>query len=197
MSTVLPLLVLDPDLDPWDRQPDETPLRHSQFRAFMDVGRGRTLSNTAETLGRHRTYLWAVAHAYRWVERAEAHDRHLDEMHERVWLDERRKAAEYDARLLQGATSLAARRLRSLNETDLSPGDLIRLLDVIMRRRRELFGDPTMTVAVTGPGGDPLTVQLAELAALTPDQRRTAVLGLADDVRRRALAAAGGADDDT
>jgi hypothetical protein len=118
-------------------------------------------------------------------------------MHERVWLDERRKAAEYDARLLQGATSLAARRLWSLNETDLSPGDLIRLLDVIMRRRRELFGDPTMTVAVTGPGGDPLTVQLAELAALTPDQRRTAVLGLADDVRRRALAAAGGADDDT
>lgn len=197
MPTVqLPTLVLAVDLDPWDRQPGETALRYTQFRTFLDDGRGRTLRKAAETLARHPSYVRAVAAAYRWVERVEAFDRHRDELHEKVWLEERRKAAENDARLLNAATAKVAQRLTTLLPEELEPADLVRMLDVVMRHRRGLFGDPALTVAVTGPAGDPLTAQMAELTAMTADQRRTAIAQLAAMVQRRSEAAAGGDDDE-
>lgn len=197
MATVpLPVIVLDPDLDAWDRQPTETTRRYAQFRAYLDTGRGRTLRKVAETLTRSAGYVRQVAAAYRWVERAEAFDRHRDVLDEKVWLEKRRQAAERDSQLLNAAVGTIARRLGTLQPDDLEPADLIRMLDVVMRHRRGLFGDPGLTVAVTGPGGDPLAVQVAELAAMTPDQRRDAIATLAAAVARRTQAAAGGDDDE-
>jgi hypothetical protein len=197
MPTVqLPTLTLATDLDPWDRQPNETTRRYDQFRAYLDAGRGRTLRKTSETLTLSADHIRHVAAAYRWVERAEAWDRDRDELHEKVWLEERRKAAENDARLLNAATAKVAQRLTTLLPEELEPADLVRMLDVVMRHRRGLFGDPALTVAVTGPAGDPLTAQLAELTAMTADQRQTAIAHLAATVQRRSEAAAGGDDDE-
>lgn len=184
------------DRDPWDRQPDETPHKYGQFLAYRDLGRARTLAKTGEALGRSAGYLRLISAEYRWVERAEAWDQDLDQAHQREWLDTRRAAAEHDARILNKAAEMLADRLDTLDPDDLSPGDVARLLDVVMRHRRTLFGDPTATIAVTGPAGDPLTVRLAEFAALPADQRRAAAVDLADTVRRRALAASGADDDD-
>ena len=197
MPTVaLPTLTLDPDLDPWDRQPRETTLRYAQFRTYLDAGRARTLRGAAETLARHPAYVRAVAAAYRWVERAEAWDRHRDELDEKVWLERRRLAAERDGQLLDAAVGKIAQRLRALLPEELDPADLIRMLDVTMRHRRGLFGDPALTVAVTGAGGDPLAVHVAELTAMSPDQRRAAITDLTEAVRRRSEAAAGADDDE-
>lgn len=197
MPTVqLPVIALAADRDPWERQPDETTYRYGQFRAYDDDGRTRTMRKTADTLARHPSYVRAVAAAYRWVERAEAHDKHRDELDEKAWVDERRKAARRDGILLNSAVGKVAARLNSLLAEELSPADLVRLLDVTMRHRRALFGDPALTVAVTGPGGDPLTVQMAELAAMTADQRRAAIVDLTAAVRRRTDAIAGGDDDE-
>lgn len=197
MATVaLPTLVLDPGRDPWDRQPDETAYRHGQFVAYRDLGRARTLRKVAETLARHPAYVRTVAAAYRWAERAEAHDRHRDELDEKAWLEERRKAAQRDSALLNAAVGKIAGRMQTLLPEELDPADLVRMLDVVMRHRRALFGDPGLTVAVTGPGGDPLAVQLAELAAMTADQRRAAIAALTAAVARRSRASAGGDDDE-
>lgn len=192
----LPVIGLAGDRDPWDRQPDETTHRYKQFRTYLDEGRARTLRKAAETLARHPAYVRAVAAAYRWAERAEDWDKHRDELAEKQWVESRRAAADNDARLLNAAVGKIAQRLTTLQPTDLTPADLVRLLDVTLRQRRALFGDPAMTVAVTGPGGDPLTVQLAELAAMTVDQRRSAIVALTAAVRRRTDAIAGGDDDE-
>lgn len=192
----LPVLALDADLDLWERQPDETALRYAQFRAYLDVGRGRTLRKAAETLARHPAYVRTVAAAYRWGERAEAHDRHRDELHERVWLEQRRQAAERDGQLLNAAVAKVAQRLSVLLPEELDPDDLIRLLDVTMRHRRVLFGDPGLTVAVTGPGGEPLGGHMAELVAMSAEQRRSTIADLVATVQRRSEAAAGGDDDE-
>lgn len=198
MPTVqLPTLVLAAGLDPWDRQPGETTRRYDQFRVYLDAGRGRTLRKASETLTLSADYVRHVAAAYRWVERAETYDRHRDDLHEKVWLEERRKAAENDARLLNAATAKVAQRLTTLLPEELEPADLVRMLDVVMRHRRGLFGDPTaLTVAVTGPTLDPLTARLAELTSMTADQRRAAIAELAASVQRRSEAAAGGDDDE-
>ncbi|MFF8026543.1 hypothetical protein ACFZDJ_36695 [Streptomyces sp. NPDC007896] len=75
-------------------------------------------------------------------------------------------------------------------------GDFIRLRDVAMRHRRVLFGDPAATIAVTGPGGNPLAVQLAEFAQLPPEQRRVRLSDLAAAVQRRTKALDGADDED-
>ncbi len=189
-------LDLDPSADAWERQPGETVKRYAQFCAYRDLGRARTLRKVSETLTLSADYVRHVAAAMLWVQRAEAFDRHRDELHQAVWLDARREAAERDAAILSEAVQRVAERLRILDAEELSPHDLIRLLDVAMRHRRALFGDPQMTVAVTGPGGDPLAVQMAEFEAMSAEQRRVAIEDMAATTLRRLRAIAGDDDDD-
>lgn len=188
-------LIMDADTDPWERQSKESVLRFNQFCGYRGLGRTRTLRKVTETLALNDRYVRSVAAAYRWVERAEAWDLHRDELDQQAWLVRRRAAADNDAKLLDAALAKIAQRLKTLTLEELSPTDLIRLFDVSLKHRRTLFGDPVTTVALTGPRGDPLTVQLAEFAHLSIDQRRQAILDLTDAVRRRADAAAGVDDD--
>ncbi|MFF4391458.1 hypothetical protein ACFY0G_32415 [Streptomyces sp. NPDC001552] len=193
--TTNPPITLDPSLDPWERQQGETPRRHGQFATYKDLGRARTLAKAAETLTLAYGHVKNTAAEFRWRERVEAWDRSMDRQYEATWLEERRKAAETDARILGAAIGKLAQRLSTLRADDLSPGDFIRLMDVAMRHRRVLFGDPTETIAVTGHGGNPLAVQLAEFAQLPADQRRVRLADLAASVNRR-LRAVDGTDDE-
>lgn len=195
-GTNRPPIALDADLEPWEHQLGETPKRYSQFCDYRDLGRARTLRKVADTLALNDRYVRAVSAEFRWVERAEAFDLNRDRLHEAAWLEERRKAAENDAKLLGAFVGKLADRLRTLKTEDLSTGDAIRLLDVTMRHRRALFGDPTATIAVTGPGGDPLTVQLAELSGMTSEQRQSAIAALVETVQRRSSASDAVDDDD-
>jgi hypothetical protein len=189
-------IVLDVDLDPWERQPGETVKRYGQFATYRDDGRTRTLRKVAETLTLNVGYVRQVSAAMLWVQRAEAFDRNRDQLHEAAWLEQRRQAADNDAKILGAVVGKLAERIRALKPDDMSVADLTRLLDVTFRHRRALFGDPQMTVAVTGPGGDPLAVQVAEFSGMGAEQRRFAIEEMAKSALRRAAAAAGVGDDD-
>lgn len=189
------LTALDEDTDPWEQQPGETVYRFNQFARYRDMGRARTLRRVAETLNRSPAYVGQVCAAYMWVERAASWDRNRDHLHEQVWLDERRIAAQADAQLLRKSAAVLTQRMASLKAEELEPADLIRLLDVTMRHHRNLFGQE-VTVAVTGPAGGPVQVALADLADLSPEQRRQQLNALAADVIRRSESAAGTADDE-
>lgn len=189
-------LTLDPSLDPWERQPGESARKHGQFATYRDLGRARTLAKAAESLTLAHGHVRNTASENRWRERVEAWDRHLDLLYEATWLEERRKAAESDAKILGAAIGKLAQRLSTLRAEELSPGDFIRLMDVAMRHRRVLFGDPTETIAVTGQGGNPLAVQLAEFAQLPAEQRRVRLADLAASVNRRLRAVDGSDDED-
>ncbi|MFF4292108.1 hypothetical protein ACFY0N_00455 [Streptomyces vinaceus] len=195
MTTNAPI-TLSPSLDPWEKQQGETPHRYGQFVTYKDLGRARTLSKAAETLTLAYGHVKNTAAEFRWRERVEAWDRHMDLLYEATWLEERRKAAESDARILGAAIGKLAQRLSTLRAEELSAGDFIRLMDVAMRHRRVLFGDPTETIALTGQGGNPLAVQLAEFAQLPADQRRVRLADLAASVNRRLRAVDGGDDED-
>ncbi|MFJ7586974.1 hypothetical protein ACIQZO_06180 [Streptomyces sp. NPDC097617] len=189
-------LVFDPALDLWERQPNESARKHGQFVTYRDLGRARTLAKAAESLTLAHGHVRNTAAENRWRERVEAWDRHLDRLYEATWLEERRKAAESDAKILGAAIGKLAQRLGTLRAEELSPGDFIRLMDVAMRHRRVLFGDPTETIAVTGQGGNPLAVQLAEFAAMPKAQRRVRLADLAASVNQRLRAVDGSDDDD-
>ncbi|MFI1703031.1 hypothetical protein [Streptomyces griseoruber] len=195
MST-RPPITLAPDLDPWERQPNETPHKHGQFATYRDIGRTRTLTEAAQRLTLAYGHVRNLAAQYRWRERVEAYDQHLDRQYEAMWLQERRKAAETDAKILGAAIGKLAQRLTTINPAEMSVGDFIRLMDVAMRHRRVLFGDPTETIAVTGDGSSPLAQQFAEFAEMPPEQRRARLADLAASVNQRIKAVDGSDDED-
>lgn len=195
MST-RPPITLGPELDPWERQPTETPHKHGQFVTYRDLGRTRTLTEAAQRLTLAYGHVRNLAAQYRWRERVEAYDRHLDRQYEAMWLEERRKAAETDAKILGAAIGKLAQRLTTLNAAELSAGDFIRLMDVAMRHRRVLFGDPTETIAVTSEGSNALAEQFAEFAQMSPEQRRSRLGELAASVNQRIKAMDGSDDED-
>lgn len=195
MST-RPPINLDLDIDPWERQPNETPHKYGQFAAYRDIGRTRTLTEAAQRLTLAYGHVRNLAAQYRWRERVEAYDRHLDRQYEAMWLEERRKAAETDAKILGAAIGKLAQRLGSLRADELSAGDFIRLMDVAMRHRRVLFGDPTETIAVTGEGSNALAQQFAEFAQMSPDLRRSRLAELAASVNQRIKAVDGNDDEE-
>ncbi|MEU1180626.1 hypothetical protein ABZ464_23790 [Streptomyces sp. NPDC005820] len=195
MST-RPPITLAPDLDPWERQPSETPHKHGQFATYRDIGRTRTLTEAAQRLTLAYGHVRNLAAQYRWRERVEAYDQHLDRQYEAMWLQERRKAAETDAKILGAAIGKLAQRLTTINPAEMSVGDFIRLMDVAMRHRRVLFGDPTETIAVTGDGSSPLAQQFAEFAEMPPEQRRARLADLAASVNQRIKAVDGSEDED-
>ncbi|MFJ6014479.1 hypothetical protein [Streptomyces sp. NPDC092952] len=196
MSTTLAPIKLDPALPPWEQQPGETSKKYGQFVTYRDLGRARTLPRAAELLQRHPVTIRKASAEFRWLERAEAYDRHLDRLYEATWLEERRKAAEADARILGAAIGKVAQRLPHLNAAEMSAGDVIRLMDVAMRHRRVLFGDPLETVVVTTESRSPLAGALEEFAGLPAAQRNARLAELAATVARRVRAVEGGDDED-
>lgn len=139
--TELSGLDLDPNRDPWDRQPKETNHRYGQFVVYRDLGRARLVRQAAENLRVRPDYLRHVAASMLWSARAEAWDAHRDEQFDKMWLEERRRAAADDARILDGILSKIVARLRTLKPELLTPADVARLVDVAMRHRRVLYGD--------------------------------------------------------
>ncbi|MEU5452588.1 MULTISPECIES: hypothetical protein [Streptomyces] len=194
--TTKPPITLTPTLDLWEQQkPRESARKHGQFITYRDLGRARTLAKAAESLTLAHGHVRNTAAEFRWRERVQAWDQHLDRMYEATWLEERRKAAESDAKILGAAIGKLAQRLGTLRAEELSPSDFIRLMDVAMRHRRVLFGDPTETIALTGQGGSPLAVHLTEFSEMPPEQRRVRLAHLTASVDRR-LRAISGEDDD-
>jgi len=189
-------LTLDPDTEPWERQPGETVKRFGQFTVYRDAGRVRTLRRAAEALALAPSYVRDVAAAYHWTSRADRWDRHRDQLHEAAWLDARREAAKRDASVLDDAMTKLADRLTTLDPTELGPPDLIRGLDMVLKHRRQLYGDP-YPVTLTGPAGGPvqLDIKTEAFVAMPDEQRRAELRRMAEDVLRRAAAAAGEDDD--
>ncbi|WP_228980152.1 hypothetical protein [Streptomyces sp. DH12] len=190
-------ITLDPTLDPWERQPRETPKRHARFLAFRDLGLTRTLAKAADELALSYSHVRAMAAEYRWHDRASAWDAHQQRQYAAEMEEERRRAAREDVRVLRIMTGMIGQALPNVQQqaADMTLAEFTRFVDITLKWRRTLFGDPTETIAVTGPGGDPLTVAVEEYAAMPLEQKRVRLAELAATVARRARAL-GDADDE-
>ncbi|WP_405961244.1 hypothetical protein OG235_36900 [Streptomyces sp. NBC_00024] len=191
-------ITLDPTLDQWERQPGETPRRHARFLVFRDLGLTRTLAKASDALALSYSHVRALAAQYRWQDRAASWDAHQQRQYTAEMEEERRKAARDDAKILRIMTGMVGQALPHVQQqaAEMSITEFSRFVETTMKLRRNLFGDPTETIAVTGPGGDPLTVQVAEFQQMPPEQRRVRLAELAASVSRRVKALDGDDDDD-
>jgi hypothetical protein len=191
-------ITLDPAVDLWERQPGETSKRYARFLAFRDLGLTRTLAKASDELALSYSHVRAMAAEYRWQDRAAAWDSHQQRQYVAEMEEERRRSARDDAKILRIMTGMVGQALPHVQQraADMSIGEFTRFVETTMRLRRNLFGDPTDTIAVTGAGGDPLTVQLAEFQQMPAEQRRVRLADLAASVTRRVQALDGDDDED-
>ena len=188
MSSKQPIQ-LATDRDPWERQPGESHKQYSRFRAFLELGRVRTLKQAAEMLhglGDAIAYRTLQQYSYelRWTERAEAHDRDQDRLERVRLLQLRREMWARHRKLAGGLTAKAVERMKNLKSAELTPLDLVRFLRTAAELERAALGEPDTTVALTGPAGGPVVVE--DFSRYSPKERRARLEALASELGRRA-----------
>jgi hypothetical protein len=180
---------LDPGREPWDQQPRETSKQYERFLRFRDLGRMRSLTTANKVLteiGDELTYgtIRIQSHIYRWTGRAQAWDRHQDELDRDRITQARRDMIDRHQKIAGALAKKALSALRILKEADLDPADVVRFLKLATDLEVRALGEPNQTIAVTGPAGGPIVTE--DITNLTDEERRVRLKEVATELARRA-----------
>jgi len=180
---------LDPDREPWNQQPREVSKQYERFLCFRDLGRVRSLTTTNKALtgiGDKLSYgyIRIQSHIYRWTERAQAWDRHQDELDRDRTIQARRDMIDRHQKIAGALTKKALTALRALQDADLGPSDVVRFLKLATDLEVRALGEPNQTIAVTGPAGGPIVTE--DITHLTDEERRIRLKEVATELARRA-----------
>lgn len=183
MTRIRPLR-LAVDREPWERHPGEGEKTYAHFAVYRDLGRARTLAQTAQTLAVSASYLRGLAAAHHWTDRAGAWDRETDRLYAQRMALLRRDVAEQDARMANAFLAKALERLRRIDPDELGPADLVRWCAFASTLRREAYGAPPSSPDGV-PGSVSAPVDTPDYATLTPAQRVARMVALRDELQRR------------
>lgn len=180
---------LDPGREPWDQQPREVAKQYERFLRFRDLGRMRSLTTANKVLteiGDELTYgyIRIQSHIYRWTERAQAWDRHQDELDRDRITQARRDMIDRHQKIAGALAKKALGALRVLENADLEPSDVVRFLKLATDLEVRALGEPNQTIAVTGPAGGPILTE--DITNLTDEERRMRLKEVAAELARRA-----------
>lgn len=199
MASKPPINLAD-DREPWDRQPGESNRQYSRFRVFMELGRTRTLKQAVEMLHgvgddrvAYRT-LMQYAYEYRWTERAESHDYAQDQLEASRLLTMRREMYARHRKIAGALQAKAVAALQNIQPQDMTALDVVRFVRYGTQIEATALGEPTQTVAVTGPAGGPIMTD--DMSRLSAEERRSRLLTISAELARRAGAAQLGDDDE-
>lgn len=182
--------------DPLRQQPGESRHRFEVFEQFLQMEKPRKLSVLAQQLGMNPDHVRQMAVQGQWDERIRL-DREAARAAYRAEFEEQaREAARQDRAVLQGMLSRAGRELMSL-EGPLAPDQIFRLLDLALKHRRSLFGDP-LKAGVGEREEAPATQVNVEIKNFTDLPKEGQLQAIEDEVQKtwRWLAAAKNAEDE-
>jgi hypothetical protein len=157
---------------PWEQQSRESAKAYAAFCAYRDLGPRRSLRAAAEKFyGRNTSAAtrqcagWSST--FRWVKRAHAWDRHLDEEAREAQEQARRDMAQRQAQEAKALQGKAIERLRSLRPEELGPSDVLRFFIEAATLERLALGEPetVQRQELTGRGGAPLRFTLEDAVA--------------------------------
>ena len=157
---------------PWEQQPGESSRAYGAFCAYRDLGPRRSLRAAAEKFyGRtaagvvRQCTSWSST--FRWVERAQAWDRHLDLEARQAQEEARREMSQRQAQEAKALQAKAVERLRGLRPEEMSPADVVRFFVEAAKLERLALGEPetVQRQELTGRGGTPLRFSLEDAVA--------------------------------
>ncbi|MBA8827877.1 hypothetical protein FHX42_005284 [Saccharopolyspora lacisalsi] len=202
-GNALHYIELSEDRYPWDQQDEESADRYKVFRKFLELGRSRTLAEagrrvegTGRKTGYSKQYMSKLAKSGQWYERARAWDQFHDRLVNQRFIERSQQAADREMAILDKALTQVDSNLDHMDE--LAPEHAIRLLDVALKHRRALFGDPTKA-AEKDPDSPqqeaPSRVEVTHLDGMNDDAKIAAVREIME-TNQRWLSAASETDDD-
>ena len=154
----------------WDRQPGESSKAYAHFCLYRDMGQGRSLRKLAEDAKciSKVAQLRRWSSKWQWVERSRKYDDYL-EMQERIKQEkERRDMRKRHAQIALLGQNIAVKGFEALlakvqaGDREVGPGDLTRLVAASVTIERLARGESTDSHEVTGPGGGPIKLGMAE-----------------------------------
>lgn len=137
-------LELDPSIEPWERQPGETPRNHGLFLMFRDTGRIRTVAQIASMSPITYGATARVARFGKWVERAQRWDAEQDRLANIQLEAARKEMATRHAKAARALMEKALSRLNTLDIDSISPHALILMLDTAAKIERAALGLETL-----------------------------------------------------
>jgi hypothetical protein len=156
----------------WEQQPGETSRAFGAFCRYRDLGPRRSLRAAAEafygrTSAASERQIDKWSHAFSWVERAGAWDRHLDAEARKAQEEARREMVDRHVREARALQAKALERLRALCPDELGPADLLRYVVEAAKLERLALGEPDAVQRheLTGRGGGALHFSLEEAVA--------------------------------
>lgn len=177
------------DREVWEQQPGETTKQYQRFIRYRDMGRMRSLRTLVKTLGElgdriaYGSIKVTSCHN-RWTERAHAWDLHQDEIDSVQILEARRTMVRQHQQVASALMAKAVEALRTTNPRDLGPDQIMRWIKLATDLQSRILGEPTQTIAVTGPTGGP--IQTEDLTHLGDDERKARLRELAAEIASRA-----------
>jgi hypothetical protein len=160
----------DEEKHEWDRLNGESSKAYAHFCLYRDMGQGRSLrklAGDAKCISKV-AQLRRWSSRWRWVERCQKYDDHLEYQDRLQQEKERREMHKRHAKMGMLAQSFAVRKLEKLSnrieqgEEHVSPGEVARILDVGVKVERLARGESTESHELSGPGGGPVKLDLAE-----------------------------------
>jgi hypothetical protein len=164
-------LEYDPAIDPWLKQPAESPRNHGMFLMYRDLGRIRTVAQVAEMSSLTYGAVTRIARFGKWVERAGRWDAELDRIAGIRLQDAREEMARRHATAAGKLMKKALERLETLDISAISPHALVLMLDTAARIERAALGLETLNKGATTGQQTSVTVAASTDAAGKPAVR--------------------------
>lgn len=155
---------------------------------------------TARSLGKHPDYIRRLAMYGQWPTRVEAWNQHLDAVYQATFIEQAQQAADEDAALLRAGMATVGESIMAFKNSGmpLPPEQAIKWLDVILKYRRQLYGDPTTAADRAHQAQEqqtPVQVDVRHFADLPDEGKLNALRDIMKD-NERWLVAATDQDDD-
>jgi hypothetical protein len=154
----------------WDRQSGESSKAYAHFCLYRDMGVTRSIRQMPSVSGCtsvvRQLNRWSSR--WKWVERCQRYDDHLEQEERLQQEKERREMHKRHAKVALLGMNVAVKGLESLltkvqsGEGTVAPGDLTRLLETSARIELRARGEPTESHELSGPGGGPVKLDLGE-----------------------------------
>jgi hypothetical protein len=159
----------------WEPQPNESFKLFGRFQLFRDLGANRTQRQVAAEVGITEDQISDAAVRWRWRERAEAYDKHLDEIKVKAVEDAARTMAVRQAKLGMILQDKATAALETLDLSEASVKDVVQLADTGVKIERLARGEqtaeaPSVTIQLTSIPGWAKNSPFLRSSTPVPDQ---------------------------
>ena len=164
-------LELDPDIDAWEKQPNENPRNYGLFLMYRDMGRIRSVAQAATLSPLSYHAIARVARLNKWATRAGLWDAEQDRLSGIRLLDAREEMARRHAKIARAMYDKALKRLESLDADAISPHALILMIDTAAKIERAALGLETLNKGAQPAQTTTVTVAASTDATGKPEMR--------------------------